>query len=229
MIVVRSARGLPDLEPDVGRRVSPDPPLHAMPEDTRDGLFELIDVNNAGCGVLHAGPPLFAQRTAGEQVDTPPSRPGDDGLDPPRRVACHHRTTQVPALQAADREEGRPQRDGHHVVHGEQPPDLQLRIPAQLFQYAPCTGPAERGRTCPMDELRGALGPSGPRVQRGSVRLAGDPAKERIRATSWRSVSGPSVFSTSIRLMRPWLSSSSRTCSAKCSTTSPSPTNSRSS
>src|SRR5665811_2451218 len=65
-IVVHSARGLPDLEPDVGRRVSPDPPLHAVPEDTRDGLFEVIDVNNAGCGVLHAGPPLFAQRTAGE-------------------------------------------------------------------------------------------------------------------------------------------------------------------
>src|SRR5450759_1462301 len=149
MIVVRSARGLPDLEPDVGRRVSPDPPLHAMPEDTRDGLFEVIDVNNAGCGVLHAGPPLFAQRTAGEQVDTPPSRPGDDGLDPPRRVACHHRTTQVPALQAADREEGRPQRDSHHVVHGEQPPDLQLRIPAQLFQYAPARARPSAGGPAP--------------------------------------------------------------------------------
>ena len=48
-------------------------------------------------------------------------------------------------------------------------------------------------------------------TQRGSVRLAGDPAKLRIRATSWRSVSGPSLFSTSIRRRRPWLLSSART------------------
>src|SRR5450756_2146962 len=40
-IVVRSARRLPDLEPDVGRRAAPDPPLHAVPEDAHEGVFEL--------------------------------------------------------------------------------------------------------------------------------------------------------------------------------------------
>jgi len=56
--------------------------------------------------------------------------------------------------------------------------------------------------------------PRTPRGQRGSWRLAGDPAKVRIRVSNWRSVSGP-LFSTSIRRWRPWLSSSVRTCSAK--------------
>src|SRR5450830_371341 len=117
-IVVRSARGLPDLEPDVGRRVSPDPPLHAVPEDAHEGVFEVIDLGDAGSGVLHAGPLPLADLTPGEQVETPPSRPRDDGLDLPRRVACHHRTPAVPAPQAPDREERLPQRGGHHDVHG---------------------------------------------------------------------------------------------------------------
>jgi hypothetical protein len=55
-ILVRSARGLLDLEPDVGSRVAPDPPLHAVPEDAHDGVFEVIDVGDAGSGVLYAGP-----------------------------------------------------------------------------------------------------------------------------------------------------------------------------
>jgi len=41
-IVVRSARGLPDLEPDVGGRVAPNPALHAVPEDADEGVFEVI-------------------------------------------------------------------------------------------------------------------------------------------------------------------------------------------
>src|SRR5450759_933086 len=86
-IVVRSARGLPDLEPDVGRRVFPDPPLHAVPEDAHEGVFEVIDLGDAGSGVLHAGPPSLADLTPGEQVEAPPSRPHDYCLDLPRRVA----------------------------------------------------------------------------------------------------------------------------------------------
>jgi len=123
-IVVRSARGLPDLEPDVGRRVSPDPPLHAVPEDAHESVFEVIDLGNAGSSVLHAGPLPLADLTPGEQVEAPPSRPRDDCLDLPRRVACHYRTPAVPAPQAPDQEEGLPQRGGHHDVPGKQPPDL---------------------------------------------------------------------------------------------------------
>jgi hypothetical protein len=33
-------------------------------------------------------------------VEAPPSRPRDDGLDPPRRAACHYRTPAVPAPKA---------------------------------------------------------------------------------------------------------------------------------
>ena len=90
------ARGLPDLEPDVGRRVSPDPPLHAVPEDPDEGVFEVSGVGNARSGVLDAGPPSLADLTPGEQMEAPPSRPRDDGLDPLRRVACHFRTPQCP-------------------------------------------------------------------------------------------------------------------------------------
>ena len=57
-----------------------------------------------------------------------------------------------------------------------------------------------------------------PEGQRGSRRLAGEPAKVRARASSWRSASGP-PFSTSILRVRPRLWSSARTCSTKCSTT----------
>jgi len=46
--------------------------------------------------------------------------------------------------------------------------------------------------------------------QRGSRRLAGEPANVRVPASSWRSVSGP-LLSTSIHRVRPWLSSSART------------------
>jgi len=95
-IAVRPARGLPDLEPDVGRRVPPDPPLHAVPEDADEGAFEVSHVGDARSGVLHAGPPSLADLTPGEQVEAPPCRPPDDGLDPPRRVACHYRTPQCP-------------------------------------------------------------------------------------------------------------------------------------
>jgi hypothetical protein len=64
-IVVRSARRLPDLEPDVGRRVCPDPPLLVVPEDAHEGVFEVIDVGDAGSGVLHTGPPPLADLTPG--------------------------------------------------------------------------------------------------------------------------------------------------------------------
>jgi hypothetical protein len=59
-----------------------------MPEDAHQGLFEDIDVGAAGSGVLHAGPSTLADLTQGEQVETPPSRPGDDGLDPFRHSAA---------------------------------------------------------------------------------------------------------------------------------------------
>src|SRR3972149_5966934 len=139
-IVVRSARGLPDLEPDVGGRVAPDPPLRAVPEDAEEGAFEVVDVGDAGNGVLQAGPPSLADLTPGEQVEAPPSRPRDDRLDPPRGLPSR------PAPQAPDREDRRPQRDGHPDVHGKQPP----RSPtppsfSKPLQYAPCTGPTERG------------------------------------------------------------------------------------
>src|SRR3989304_731042 len=71
-IVVRSARGLPDLEPDVGGRVAPDPPLRAVPEDADEGAFEVVDVGDAGNGVLQAGPPALAALTPGEQGGGPP-------------------------------------------------------------------------------------------------------------------------------------------------------------
>ena len=102
-IAVRPARGLPDLEPDVGRRVPPDPPLHAVPEDADEGAFEVSHVGDARSGVLHAGPPSLADLTPGEQVEAPPCRPPDDGLDPPRRVACHYRTPQCPRPSAGSR------------------------------------------------------------------------------------------------------------------------------
>ena len=98
--MVRPARGLPDLEPDVERRVAPDPPLHAVPEDAHEGAFETVHVRAARSSVLHAGPSPLADLTQGEQVETPPSRPYDDGLDPPRRVACHRRTPALPAPEA---------------------------------------------------------------------------------------------------------------------------------
>jgi hypothetical protein len=53
-----------------------------------------------------------------------------------------------------------------------------------------------------------------PRGQRGRRRLAGDPANVRIRASNWGSVIGP-LFSTWIRLSRPWFASSARMSSAK--------------
>src|SRR5664280_1440941 len=97
---LRSTRGLPDLEPDVGRRVFADPPLHAVPEDAHESIFEVVDVGDAGSGVLHAGPSPLADLTQGEEVEAPPSRPRDDGLGLPRRAACHHRTPAVPAPKA---------------------------------------------------------------------------------------------------------------------------------
>ena len=51
----------------------PDPPLHAVPEDTHEGLFEVIDVGAAGSSVLHAGPSSLADLTQSEQVEAPPS------------------------------------------------------------------------------------------------------------------------------------------------------------
>ena len=98
--MVRSARGLSDLEPDLERRVFADPALHAVPEDAHEGVFEVIDLGDAGSGVLHAGPPSLADLTPGEQVEAPPSRPRDDGLDPPRRVACQNRAPAVLAPQS---------------------------------------------------------------------------------------------------------------------------------
>jgi hypothetical protein len=93
--VVFSARGLPDLEPDLDPRVVSDPPLHALSEDAHQGLFEDIDVGAAGSSVLHAGPSTLADLTQGEQVEAPPSRPGNDGLDPFRHVGCHHRAAPI--------------------------------------------------------------------------------------------------------------------------------------
>ncbi len=72
-----------------------------------------------------------------------------------------------------------------------------------------------RGRT--------GVGPSAPPLRR----TAGWPANARIRATSWRSVSGP-LSKTSILRSRPCFASSARAWSAKCPTTSPSPTSSKS-
>ena len=46
----------------------------------------------------------------------------------------------MPAPQAPDREAGRPQRDGHHDVHGKQQPAVQHRLPSKGLQYAPRTG-----------------------------------------------------------------------------------------
>jgi hypothetical protein len=51
----------------------------------------------------------------------------------------------VPAPQAPDREAGRPQRDGHHDVHGKQQPAVRLRLPSKGLQYAPRSAPAEGG------------------------------------------------------------------------------------
>jgi hypothetical protein len=70
--------------------------------------------------------------------------------------------------------------------------------------------------------------PIAPRVVNaaGSV-MAGEPAKVRIRARKWRSVTWP-LFSASIRRSLRWLASSARMGSAKCSTTLPSPTWSKS-
>lgn len=132
-----SARELPDLEPDVGRGVSPDPPLHAVPEDAPEGVFKVSDVGDAGSSVLDAGPPSLADLTPGEQVETPPSRPRDDGLDPPGRFACHDRTPALPAPQAPGREAGRPQRDRDHDVHGRQQPAFQLRLPSNGLSMLP--------------------------------------------------------------------------------------------
>ena len=141
--MVRSARGLPDLEPDLDASVFADPPLHAVPEDAHEGLFEVIDVGAAGSRVFYAGPSPRADRTQGEQVEAPPSRPGDDGLDPPRRVACHHRTPAIPAPQAPDRDEGRPQRDDHHDMHGKQRPIATAAFP---FRSRSSMTPSRTGR-----------------------------------------------------------------------------------
>ena len=144
--MVRSARGLSDLEPDVVRCVFADPPLHAVPEDAHEGLFEVIDVGAAGSRVFYAGPPPRTDRTQGEQVKAPPSRPRDNGLDSLQRVLCQHRTLPVPAPQVRDRDEGRPQRDDHHDMHGKQRPIANAALPvSKPLQYAPGTSPAGGG------------------------------------------------------------------------------------
>ena len=88
--------GYPTSNQTSGVACAPDPPLHAVPEDPHEGVFEVSDVGDARSGVLHAGPPPLADLTPGEQMEAPPSRPRDDGLDPLRRVACHFRTPQCP-------------------------------------------------------------------------------------------------------------------------------------
>src|SRR3970282_1595948 len=82
-IAVAPARGRPDLEPDVGRRVPPDPPLHAVPEDADEGAFEVSHVGDARSGVLHAGPPSLADLTPGEQGAAPPRRAREAGARRP--------------------------------------------------------------------------------------------------------------------------------------------------
>jgi hypothetical protein len=77
-----------------------DPALHPVPKDAHEGAFEIVDVGAARSGMLDARPPALADLTQGEQMEAPPSRPRDDGLDPPRRVACHYRTPAVPAPKA---------------------------------------------------------------------------------------------------------------------------------
>ena len=47
----------------------PDPPLHAVPEDPDEGVFEVSDVGDVRSGVLHAGPPPLADLTPGEEVE----------------------------------------------------------------------------------------------------------------------------------------------------------------
>ena len=138
--------GYPTSNQTSTRRVAPDPALHAVPEDAHEGVFEVIDVGDAGSGVLHAGPPPLADLTPGEQVEAPPSRPRDDGLDPPRRVGCHHRTPAVPAPQAPDRYEGRPQRDDRRDVHGKQRPLSTSASPRRGSSMLPARARPRAGR-----------------------------------------------------------------------------------
>lgn len=65
-IVVRSARGLPDLEQDVARRVAPDPALRTVPQDAHEGVFEVIDsaMREAACSTLVRRPSLISPQVS---------------------------------------------------------------------------------------------------------------------------------------------------------------------
>ena len=106
-LVVRSARGLPDLEPDLDCRVVPDPPLHALPEDAHEGVFDVVDVGDPGaaCSTLACRPSLIAP-----QVSRWRRRPPDHAMTVSTRLGTSAATI-APLLHPRPRRRIEPKAD----------------------------------------------------------------------------------------------------------------------
>ena len=95
----------------------------------------------AACSTLARRPSLISP-----QVSRWRRRPPDHAMTVSTRPGASPATIAPRSARAPGAgSRSRPQRDGHHDVHGKQQPAVQLRLPSKGLQYAPRPGPAERG------------------------------------------------------------------------------------
>jgi hypothetical protein len=103
-------------------------------------------------------------------VEAPPCRPPDDGLDPPRRVACHYRTPQCPRPRRRIEKQAGRSPTATTTCTGSSSPPTSSASPRRGSSMLPA--PPSLGRTAR----------ASPGVARRSPRSRPDPVARKNRA-----------------------------------------------